>query len=414
MQIYIHHDGKTLGPFDEAGVIADVLSNRFTPFTMACPVGDTRWQPLNQVINLPAECAAPPPPPKANATPMSTAGDMLKGMAAKISNFVGVEHLERESAKGMFSEVWKKRSSSEIEAYFSVGTATSTPILAEIDTRWPRPWAFFKAFLGSIIAFAGLYYTVSHFSNPFGVPAVLMTGAFAVPCSVLVLFYEFNAPRNFSIYQLLRLTLLGGVLSMVVCLFFFNYASGVGLDWMGASVAGIAEEPAKLLAMLIVVKEARYRWTLNGLLIGACVGTGFAVIETAGYAFVSFMGDLQSGGATTEGTLFVRGLLYPLGGHAILSAIVGAALWRVKGNKPFEWAMLQQPRFLKLAAVSVVLHALWNSPLELPFFAEKFAIGVVAWLIILSLVQTGLREIRSARELEGDVIIIGQPESAPV
>lgn len=413
MQLYIYHDGKTLGPLEEASVIASVISNHFTRSTMACPVGESQWRPLSEIVNLPAECAAPPPPPKADATPGATAGDMLKGMAAKISNLVGVEHLDGQSAKGMFSEVWKKRTNGEFEAYFSVGTANSTPSLAEIDTRWPRPWAFFKAFVGSILAFVGLYYICSHFSNPFGVPALLMVGAFAVPCSVLVLFFELNAPRNFSIYQLLRLTLLGGVLSFVVCLFFFNYASGLGLDWMGASVAGIAEEPAKLLAMLIVAKEARYRWTLNGLLIGACVGTGFAVIETAGYAFVSFMGDLKSGGSATEGTLFVRALLYPLGGHGILSAIVGAALWRVKGNKPFEWAMLQDLKFLRLALVSVVLHGLWNAPLEFPFYAEKFAIGVVAWLIILSLVQSGLREIRSARELEADVIIVGKAETVP-
>lgn len=414
MQFYIHLDGKTLGPIEEANVVTAVLSNRFSRSTLACRLGDSQWQPLGDLIKLPGQYSTPPPLPKVPENSASSAGEVIKEMAAKISNLVGVEHLEKENAKGMFSEVWKKRTNNEIEAYFSVGTATTTPTLTEIDTRWPRPWAFFKAFLGSLLAFVGLYYLVVHFSNPFGVPAVLMTGAFAVPCSVLVLFFELNVPRNFSIYQVLRLTLLGGVLSLVVCMFLFNFASGVGLDWMGASVAAIAEEPAKLLAMMIVVKETRYRWTLNGLLIGACVGTGFAVIETAGYAFVSFMDDLQNGGkATAEGTLFIRALLYPLGGHAILSAIVGAALWRVKSNKAFDPSMLQQPKFLRLAAVSVVLHALWNSPLELPFFAEKFLIGGVAWLIILSLVQSGLSEIRSARELEEEVIISGKHEAAP-
>ena len=413
MQLYIYHDGKTLGPLEEASVIASVISNHFTRSTMACPVGESQWRPLSEIVNLPAECAAPPPPPKADATPGATAGDMLKGMAAKISDFVGVEHLERESAKGMFSEVWKKRSSDEVEAYFSVGTPTTTPDLNAIDTRWPKPWAFLKAFIGAILSFAGVYYMASRFHNPKAIPAVLMLGAFAVPCSVLVLFFEFNVVRNFSLYQLLRLTLLGGIISLVSCLFLGGWASGLGLDWMGASVAGIVEEPAKLLAMLIVVKNLRYRWTLNGLLIGACVGTGFAVVETAGYAFEALFHDIANGGSAMENSLLRRAIVYPLGGHAMLSAIVGAALWRVKGEKPFEWSMLQQPKFLRLAVLSVVLHALWNAPLELPFYAEKFAIGVVAWLIILSLVQSGLREIRSARELEGDVIIPGKPETVP-
>lgn len=318
----------------------------------------------------------------------------MSGIVGQISSVAGVERLENASPKEMFSEVFKKRTPDELEAYFSVGTAGTTPSLDQINTRWPHPWAFLKTFIGALVAFVGLYFLAG---NPNIFPAFLMVGAFAVPGSVLVLFFELNVPRNISLYQLLRLSLLGGVIALVVTTLFSGGASSMGLDWMGDSIAGFTEEPAKLLAMLLVAKNTRFRWTLNGLLIGACVGTGFAVVETAGYAFSNALAS----GTMAQGwdTLLFRALLYPLGGHALLSAMVGAGLWRVKGERRFDWAMLKEARFLRLFAIAVALHALWNLPDAdgewTPW--KQLGVGFVAWLIILSLVQAGLKEIRAAQ-----------------
>ena len=320
-------------------------------------------------------------------------GSIVSGIVGQISFVAGVERLEKASPREMFSEVFKKRTPDELEAYFSVGTAGTSPSLSQIKTRWPHPWAFVRTFIASIVAFIGLNCLAG---NPTVFPAFLMVGAFAVPGSIMVLFFEFNVPRNISLFQLLRLSLLGGVIALVVCTMFSGGASNIGLDWMGDSIAGLTEEPAKLLAMLLVANNPRFRWTLNGLLIGACVGTGFAVVETAGYAFNS---TITSGNvAQSWDTLLLRALSYPLGGHALLSSIVGAGLWRVKGERRFDWAMLKEPRFLRLFAISVVLHALWNTPVEWGWSPWKeLCIGFVAWLIILSLVQAGLKEIRVAQ-----------------
>ena len=164
----------------------------------------------------------------------------------------------------------------------------------------------------------------------------------------------------------------------------------------GSSIAGFTEEPAKLLGMLLVAKNTRFRWTLNGLLIGACVGTGFAVVETAGYAFHNAIKNESM--EQSWDTLMLRALLYPLGGHALLSSMVGAGLWRVKRERRFDWAMLKDARFLRLFAIAVVLHALWNAPADWDWSpAKELFVGFVAWLIILSLVQAGLKEIRAAQ-----------------
>lgn len=407
MKYFVHDKGKTSGPHELSAIVESVMQGGYSTSVLLCPIGDQEWYPLAEILRRleptvePVETypqeSEPRSAPSAPSKPMENTKALLGEIANLISSVSGVERIEKHTSKGMFAEVWKKRTPEEVEAYFSVGSPTTTPHLKDIATTWPRPWAFFKAFIGSVLAFAGLYFMGEYFENPKAIPAILMVGAFAVPGSVLVLFFELNVARNFSIYQLLRLTLLGGILSLVTCLFFFGWASGLGLDWMGASVAGIVEEPAKFLAMLIVVNNPKYRWTLNGLLIGACVGTGFAVVETAGYAFEALFHDMQNGSSVTEQTLFIRALLYPLGGHALLSAITGAALWRVKGDQRFDWEMLKDARFIRLFAVAVVLHAFWNAPFELPFLGKYLLIGFVAWLTILNLVQAGLKEIASAQ-----------------
>ena len=330
------------------------------------------------------------------------AGAVIGNMADRISSAAGLEQLQDFRAGNLFSAVFQKRTQDDFEIHFAAGSPTTTPSLQNIDTRWPQPWVFFRAFLLSLAAFAGIYYACSHFENPRLIPGVILVGSFAVPLSVLVLFFEFNAPRNVSLYQMIRVMLIGGMLSLLITMFLASWSDSIGLSWMGASVAGIVEESAKLLALLIIAGNPRYPWSLNGMLFGACVGTSFAVIETAGYAFESlFSGDSNG----VEITLLMRGIFTPLGGHGILSAMVGAALWRVKGKSPFQLEMLRDARFLRVFITAVILHAIWNSPLQIPLLGDllgslgKFVIiGFIAWVVVLSLVQMGLKEIREVQQ----------------
>jgi RsiW-degrading membrane proteinase PrsW (M82 family) len=329
------------------------------------------------------------------------AGAMIGNMADRISSAAGLEQLQDFRAGNIFSAVFQKRTQEDFEVHFAAGSPSTTPTLSEIDTRWPQPWVFFRALMLSLGAFVGFYYACSHFENPKLIPGVILVGAFAVPLSVLVLFFEFNAPRNVSLYQMIRVMLIGGMFSLLITMFLYRWLESIGLSWMGASVAGIVEESAKLLALLMVVGNPRYPWSLNGMLFGACVGTSFAVIETAGYAFESLFSGYSNG---VEITLLVRGVATPLGGHAILTAMVGAALWRVKGTSPFKIEMLRDSRFLRVFLTAVILHTVWNSPLQFPFLGDlvgslgKYVvIGFIAWVVVLSLVQMGLKEIREAQ-----------------
>ena len=59
--------------------------------------------------------------------------------------------------------------------------------------------------------------------------------------------------------------------------------------------------------------------------------------------------------------------------------------------------MLQDIRFLRVYGLAAAMHALWDAPFNLPFYLKYIALGFVAWVALLSLIQAGLRQIRAAQ-----------------
>ena len=364
------------------------------------------------------------------------------GLMAALTSVVGVERLKGFSWREFASEIFKRHSDSEVEEYFMVGTKTTTPDIFGVKVVWPKPWVFVRLLVAAVGLYYGMawlwdYWCQKKAYDIIAIPNILVIGSFAVPLASAVLFFEMNIRKNVSLYQVIKLMFIGGVLSLVLTDFLnllrpqLISTFGLTKEWH-AAVAGPVEETAKLLAVVLLVRNAKYRYTLNGLLFGAAVGVGFAMFESAGYAMRAFLNDfavnlgngtlqlaresrltdemfhngvfLQSikpAMAAMNRVIFMRGVLAPIA-HVAYSAIAVGALWRVKGGEPFSWALLGKMRFLRLFACAVALHAFWNSPIldvkdGWPYM--KIAIvAVVSWTIILSLVQEGIKQIQKEQE----------------
>ena len=227
-------------------------------------------------------------------------------------------------------------------------------------------------------------------------PGLMLVGSFAIPISALVLFIEFNVRRNISLYMVVRLVLLGGVFSLLITHVIGSLLSSGLLPnagyaaFLGAAIAGPVEETAKVLAMVAVANTARHPYKLNGLLVGASVGMGFAAFESAGYAFDVLLENGAVGEMVTN--INMRGVLAPFG-HIVWSAVAGCALWRIAKGRKFKWRMLVDENFIRLFLVPVILHMIWNCPFQLPFCGNQVVVGIVGWIVCLSLVQEGLREV---------------------
>lgn len=375
---------------------------------------------------------------------------VLRNVASGVSTLTGLDRIEAFSFKRLFAEVLRKRSPREIEEHLMAGTQGRIPALQEIQTSWPQPWLFVQALGLALLASFGLFILQWVFHNPKGIPGLIMLGAMAVPFAMAVFFFEMNAPKNISFLHLLYGVFLGGVASLIITLVLFKVFSFLSAS-MGASAAGPIEETAKLLTVLLVMRgHPEYRWTLNGVLLGGAVGVGFALYETAGYGFEVFLApaihkavmiaserpDLLNSwdGLSALGyhgsiagaphmidNLIARGW-QAIGTHEIWTAMAAGALFRVKGDRPFSFSMLADTRFLRVFVFVILLHMTWNwgdpavwamfiiQTLHLPvspglaantFLYLKIALLIVAgWFALLSMIQSGLNEIREAQRRE--------------
>jgi RsiW-degrading membrane proteinase PrsW (M82 family) len=55
--------------------------------------------------------------------------------------------------------------------------------------------------------------------------------------------------------------------------------------------------------------------------------------------------------------------------------------------------MIYDPRFYRVFFMAVILHMIWNSPIQLPLYLKYITLGVAGWIIIFSLIQSGLKQL---------------------
>ena len=312
----------------------------------------------------------------------------------KFNKFTGLERLEGFSLKDLFADIFKHHDRNDVEAFFTVGTESTTPPIEAVDTTWPRPWMFFRALSFSAIVYFLFNLAWETFENINLLPGLMAVGTIAVPVSALIFFFEINVRRNVSLFVILRLVMLGGILSLIFSLVLFELPIG-DMKFLGASVAGLVEEPGKLIALVAVARSSKHGYKLNGLLMGAAIGAGFAMFESMGYAFRALLVSKGDKDFMTD-IILMRGALSPFA-HIAWTAIAGAALWRVKGGRDFAAKMLFDGKFWHLFIVSVVLHMVWNADFSFPYHLKSIGLGLLAWIVILALMQEGLREIRHER-----------------
>ena len=343
-------------------------------------------------------------------------GPLPDAIHSRVASAIGIEKLQGFKLSDLFAEVFSKHSREEVEDYFTVGTAKSTPDILEVDASWPKPWLFTRMAIASLVLYFLFWIGWKLWENPNLLPGLMLIGSFAIPISALVLFIEFNVRRNVSLYMVVRLVLLGGIISLLI-----THVIGSLLEagllpnagyavYLGAAIAGPEEETAKLFAMIALASAAKYRYKLNGLLVGASVGMGFAAFESAGYAFNALLADGEVEDMVAN--INMRGLLSPFC-HIVWSAIAGCALWRLIKGQDFKWRMLCDENFIRLFLVPVVLHMIWNFPLQLPFFGNQIIAGIAGWIVCLSLVQEGLHEVaaeqvEARKNLESGAAIVAE------
>lgn len=315
--------------------------------------------------------------------------DLFDKLTDSVSKMTGGDDVVRPPFKKIFSQVFKKHSRQEAEEIFIYGTDKTTPKLTNEASAWPQPWLFSRVLLAFVTAFVMMFVIADLFQNILIYPGLMVIGAFTVPIAVFVFFFELNTPRNISFFTSIKIFLVGGCASLLVTQVLFAFFPPGELDFVGAIIVGIVEEIAKLaIVVFFIAREKTAKYSLNGLLIGALVGAGFAAFESAGYAFIQLM---DYGYTSMLTNILLRGILAP-GGHVVWAAMAGYAVMLVKKNQKFRFGIFFRPAFWKVFWMPIVMHAVWDMPIPIgaEFALVQFVLCILSWVVMFVLIDNSL------------------------
>ncbi len=320
----------------------------------------------------------------------------VKNGKKKFDRFIGADENIQIKVSDLFSGIFKSHTKEELDEVLISGTSKTTPAESDISAGWTAPWVFSRVFLVLTATFLALYICVFSFENTISIAGMIFTGSLAMPFALLLFFWEANVPRNMSFFDIMRIFFIGGALSLIVTMLMSEIVGGSGeLDFGGAILVGIVEEASKFIICLIYIKKRNTKYIMNGLLIGAAVGTGFAVFESAGYAFIFTITESARAGVDV---IFLRAFLSG-GGHIVWAAITSAAFVLAKRDKPFSLSYLGNNKFLTLFFIPVALHAVWDMPIDFlsNIYFVQLMLTALAWIVVLSLLRSGLSQINEIK-----------------
>ena len=319
-------------------------------------------------------------------------------VSENLDKITGAKSESYVSFKDLFKNTFKKHTDEELDEVFVCGSKETTPSVLDINPKNASAWVYFKIFIFFLIAYIPCRIGFINYGNDNFLPGLVMLGAFAMPVVVLIFFFEINLFRNIPFYKVIKYFILGGALSLIVAILFFSLEFNTDIrTYSGALMVGVIEETAKAaIVALFIFKSKNCNYILNGLLIGAAVGAGFAAFETAGYILRN---GINNGLQTMLYVIKIRGFLAP-GGHVAWAAIEGAALMFVKGFDKIDKKHLNDKRFLLICLIPVVLHGIWDMPINLPYCGTQIIVSVIAWLVIIYFINLGLQQIDKAKKLE--------------
>ena len=329
----------------------------------------------------------------------------------------------RLGVKDIFAQTLKRHKKGD--AFRSL---TRRPALtAEMLETWQRPWMFLRLFGILLVATVLLSFAAENMvyisadnkamlNVSISVIAYIV-GSTVVPWTLLLFVWEMDMYGNISVFDLLGLMLVGGLLSLTVAIPFISLRNQI-FSLTGkppSSWAAVSEEPAKILiAVLFILLSKRKLNALDGLVIGAAVATGFGFIETTQYGYEK-MFEYNSA-AVGMYVVQARNFWSIFSNHLLYTAPVLGALGLAANGEKLKLRHFLNWRVLLCLAIGMGCHALNNADernllptyqflnetiLEIgdyPLLMSQLIVAVVEWTALLLVLRGGIRQALEASE----------------
>jgi RsiW-degrading membrane proteinase PrsW (M82 family) len=189
--------------------------------------------------------------------------------------------------------------------------------------------------------------------NPNLFPTVVLIGNFIVPAAYVSFFYERRHLSEVTMGTTAMTFLWGGLLGVFAASLLEPLIIH-GMSFPHAFLVGLVEEFVKILGVLVIARHRRHDSEMDGLVLGAAAGMGFAALESMGYAFTAFLAS-QGSISATVGITLMRGVLAPVG-HGTWTALLVSVLFREGRREHFRIT----GRVLGAYLLVVVLHGFWD------------------------------------------------------
>ncbi len=275
--------------------------------------------------------------------------------------------LSRAKITYFFKETFRAHSKAEYKEIFSRGLGDDGDALSGAF-----PWLYVRVFFTLLMLFTANVLILRLTGNPIYEPSVTFLGGVTFLIPFVVFLFELYPKRDLSLMLIFSVLVIGGTLSGGLAQLGYALIDAEN-KWLSAIIAGLVEEIGKIVPAIIAIEFTKQKSPYAGYLLAAAVGAGFSVIEDMGYIFCYsdefFHSDIQA-----VVTVFIERGLTSFCTHVVWTGAVGWAYCRMQ--KPFRSV------WLLFLALSVMLHILWDLPLE----------GWIAAVIIGTCVIAGVIE----------------------
>lgn len=233
-------------------------------------------------------------------------------------------------------------------------------------------------------------------------PTVILIGNFLIPVVFVTFLYDHQHLSLLTPETIGRSFGVGGILGVlgasILEALLLPHPSGAnqGLSLGSALGVGLIEEGCKILAVMFVARRMRHTEPIDGLLLGAAVGMGFAALESTGYAFTAFLTSNGHFTASIASTV-LRGLFAPFG-HGVWSAILGAVVFQQSRSNRFRITGLVLLTYLFVS----LLHGLWDGlplvvslviviPPGIPISVVSVILAIIGIVVLTAMYRRALR-----------------------
>jgi protease PrsW len=281
-----------------------------------------------------------------------------------------------------------------------VMSQTSWELPPQKVTRGGRSWlhVLWVGIVLFILATLVLFLT----GNPNLYPTVILIGNFLIPVVFVAFLYDHQHLSSFTPEIIGRCFILGGILGVLGASVLESLlipapsVAGQGLSLSSAMLVGLIEEGCKIVALMFLARHLPHKRQIDGLLLGAAVGMGFAALESTGYAFTALLLSHGYVAASIVSTV-IRGLFAPFG-HGVWTGILGAVLFRESGRH-FRITGLVILTYLFVS----ILHGLWDGlplvvslfiviPPGIPISVVTLVLSVIGVVILAVLYRQAMRQ----------------------